>query len=111
MSSNYIKYRGKCKEFAEKACEENPELTLVRGHYHCPIWGKQAHWWTVLPDGTIYDPTVKQFPSGGIGDYVPFSGVIPCSNCGKEKPKDEMDLQGNYAFCSYKCYGQFVGVI
>ena len=33
----YKKFRGKCKEVCEEACEKDPSLTLVRGHYFCPI--------------------------------------------------------------------------
>ena len=33
MSEGYRLYRGKCKEFCERACLKDPTLTLVRGHY------------------------------------------------------------------------------
>ena len=41
--SDYATYRGCCKEFAEQAIKEDPTLQLVRGWYHCPMWGKQAY--------------------------------------------------------------------
>ena len=47
MDNDYLIYRGKCKEMAEAAAAEDTSLTVVRGHYLCPIWGEQAHWWTV----------------------------------------------------------------
>lgn len=109
--SNYAKYRGKCKEMSEAACAADPTLTLVRGHYHCPVWGEQPHWWTVRSDGTVYDPTAPQFPSGGLGEYVPFDGIVPCAECGKEmREEDVRTAEGNYAFCSTACALRFVGL-
>lgn len=109
-SENYAKFRGKCREYAEAACKKDPSLTLVRGHYLCPFWGKQPHWWCKKPDGTIVDPTVKQFPVPSVGEYVEFNGVIQCSECGKEMKEEEADIDGNYAFCSTKCHLLFVGL-
>lgn len=109
--SSHTKYRGKCKQFCEAAIASDPTLKLVRGHYYCPIWNSdEAHWWTVRPDGTIYDPTKAQFPSAGLGIYTPFSGLVNCAQCGKELPEELARLEGNYAFCSYSCHGKFVGV-
>ena len=108
---NYKKFRGKCKEFCLEEQEKDPSLTLIRGHYHCPYWGEQAHWWLTKPDGTIVDPTAKQFPSKGRGYYDPFSGVVECSQCGKEMKEEEASFESNYAFCSYECHGRFVGVL
>lgn len=107
---DYDKYRGKCKVMSEALVAADPTLTLVRGHYICHLWGEQAHWWTKKPDGTIVDPTKDQFPSRGAGEYIEFDGVIECSNCGKEMREEEADFESNYAFCSYRCHGQFVGV-
>ncbi len=64
--SDYLEFRGKCKELAEEAIRADPSLRLVRGFYHCPMWGKQAHWWAVKSDGTVVDPSVKQFPTAGV---------------------------------------------
>jgi len=108
--TDYSKYRGKCKEFCIEAQQTDPTLTLVRGHYICPFWGEQQHWWLTRLDGTIYDPTVKQFPSS-LGEYIPFSGNVTCSECGKSISEDHADFVSNYAFCSGVCYGKFVGVI
>ena len=33
--SDYMKYRGKCKEICEQEIVKNPSLTLVRGTYWC----------------------------------------------------------------------------
>ena len=67
--TDYEKYRGKCKQFSEELCAQDSSLSLVKGWYHCPIWGRQEHWWCKKPDGTIIDPTVNQFPSKGLGEY------------------------------------------
>lgn len=110
--TDYEMYRGRCKEFCDQAVMEDPSLTLVRGHYYCPIWNTdEQHWWTVRQDGTIFDPTKNQFPSKGLGVYTPFDGMVECSNCGKPMHESEADFEGRYAFCSYTCYGQFVGVL
>jgi hypothetical protein len=111
--TDYEKFRGKCKPLSEQAVAADPTLRLVRGHYHCPDWGPQAHWWCERPDGTIVDPTVDQFPTKGVGaEYVEFSGMVECSECGKEVPEAEAEIAGNghYAFCSGKCHARFVGV-
>lgn len=103
MQTDYQKYRGKCKEFCEKAITENPSLTLVRGHYVDPAWGKQQHWWCVQPDGVIVDPTAKQFPSKGHGEYIPFPGSIECEVCGSEEKEEYAYIVGSHAYCSYSC--------
>lgn len=110
-TSNYMKFRGKCKELSEAACAADPTLTLVRGHYYCPIWNtKEPHWWTKRVDGTIYDPTVLQFPSEGQGEYTEFDGTFECSECGESVKEENARFASNYVFCSDRCYGRFVGV-
>ncbi len=108
--TNYLKYRGKCKGLASALCEKDPTLTLVRGHYICWSWGKQAHWWVTKTDGTIIDPSVDQFPEPHIGEYVPFDGFIECAECGKKIKEQEASICGNYAFCSTSCNMRFVGL-
>lgn len=110
METDYIKYRGKCREMSEALVKENPSLRLVRGHYFCPFWGEQAHWWTVDSEGKVIDPTARQFPSKGTGEYIEFNGIIPCSECGTEMKEAEADIEGNYAFCSDRCHMRFVGL-
>lgn len=108
IAADYKAFRGRCKELCIQAMKEDPSLTLVRGHYLCPIWGtEEYHWWTVRPDGTIYDPTARQFPSNGTGLYVPFGGIIQCAQCGKELPEEEAIIHGNYAFCANGCCDAF----
>jgi hypothetical protein len=109
--SDYLLYRGKCKELCESACSEDKTLNLVRGHYYCPIWNtEEPHWWTVRVDGTINDPTKNQFPSRGLGIYTPFDGIVLCAECGKEVAEEDASKEGNYAFCCVRCHGRFVGV-
>ena len=108
--TGYERFRGKCKEFAEAEVAKNPELRLVRGHYYCPVWGQQAHWWCEKADGTIVDPTKSQFPSAGMGEYIEFDGLVECSECGKKIREEEASFESNYCFCSNYCHGVFVGV-
>jgi len=106
-AEGYRQFRGKCKELSEAAVAEDPTLTLVRGYYFCPIWGKdEPHWWTFRADGTIYDPTKDQFPSRGAGIYTPFDGVVYCEQCDKPMTENKAaeNSVGNHAFCSYECY-------
>lgn len=111
MTSGYLRYRGRCKEMCEEAIAADPTLRLVRGHYFCPIWNtEEQHWWTVRADGSIYDPSAKQFPSKGLGVYTEFDGTIPCANCGTEIEESKARIESRYAFCSYECHGHFVGV-
>ena len=107
----YKLYRGRCRELAEAACRDDPTLTLVRGHYFCPIWNSlEQHWWCVKPDGKIVDPTSRQFPSAGLGYYEPFDGMVDCSQCGKAVLEENASIDGRYAFCSDLCHGRFVGI-
>lgn len=104
-------YRGKCKEMSEALAKEDPTLTVVRGFYYEPHWGREEeHWWCKKEDGTIVDPTRLQYPSGGIAEfYRKFDGTFECSECGENKPAEQMMHQSRYHFCSHKCYGAFVG--
>lgn len=109
--SDYQKYRGKCKELSEELIKQNPELTLVRGYYFCPIWNvKEQHWWTKDKDGNIIDPTKDQFPSKGQGFYEEFDGTVKCSECGKIGKEEDFHYESRYAFCSDACHMRFVGL-
>ena len=100
--SNYLKYRGRCKELCEEALLNDPSLTIIRGYYHDALWGKQQHWWTVRQDGSIYDPSKLQFPDQN-GEYEQFSGLCNCEHCGKEITEEEGTIYGNYIFCGGQC--------
>jgi len=108
--SDYREFRGKCKELAESTTLADPSLVLVRGHYYCHVYGEQPHWWCARPDGTIVDPSARQFPSNGMGVYTPFDGTVECAECGKEMQEHDAKFDGNYAFCSTKCNMRFVGL-
>lgn len=97
VSSTY----GTCAEVTEAMADAFPELTRVRGHYHCPIWGERAHWWLKTPDGKIVDPTAAQFPSRGQFTYVEWidgqeEPTGKCPNCG------ELCYKGDFC-CSDEC--------
>lgn len=110
--TNYMKYRGKCEEMSKALVMENPNLRLARGYYYCPIWNKnEPHWWCVDSKGNIVDPTVLQFGSSGMGEYVEFDGYCECSQCGKKDLEEKFTHESNYSFCSYLCHGKFVGVL
>jgi hypothetical protein len=99
---NYLKFRGKCKEFCERAIELDLTLKLVRGYYHDAFWGKQEHWWTVREDGSILDPTKLQFPDQG-GEYEEFDGVFHCEQCGTAIADGDGVIYGAFIFCSGSC--------
>jgi hypothetical protein len=109
---DYKKYRGKCKEMCEALIQENPELSMVRGWYYEPEWDrKEPHWWCVDAEGNIHDPSVKQYPSQGAGEYTPFGGFFECAECAKSIPEAEVIQMGNYPCCSDKCAMRLVGLV
>lgn len=109
--SGYAAYRGKCREYCERAIKQDPSLTIVRGYYYEPIWGTiENHWWCVQSDGSIYDPTKDQFPSRGNGHYEEFNGFYSCEQCGEEVAEADMIPCGNYPCCSNKCAMRLVGL-
>jgi hypothetical protein len=111
LAEDYKTYGGRCHELAQAEVQRDPNLHLVRGYYHCPYWGRRAHWWCEKPDGTIVDPSVRQFPTAGFAAYYEeFDGNVECANCGKVVKEEEASFESNYAFCSHQCHGRFVGV-
>lgn len=108
--SDYLMYRGKCKELAEAEVSVDPTLRLVRGYYLCPLWGQQAHWWCVKPDGTIVDPSVRQFPTKGAGaEYIEYNGNIDCEHCGKTVKEGDAYAVDHHRYCSDQCYARDIG--
>lgn len=100
----YRQFRGKCRELSEALAAKNPTLRVVRGHYYCPTWGEQPHWWCVdTTTGKVVDPTATQFPSNGIGVYVEFNGILSCEYCGKEFRENEGYYNGRHCYCSGDC--------
>ena len=106
--SDYMKYRGKCKEACEALVVKNPNMKMVRGHYYDCMWDKsEQHWWCVDENNVIHDPTKDQFPTKGMGEYTEFSGFVDCVICGKTITESEIDghSTGRHIYCSYDCYG------
>jgi hypothetical protein len=95
--------RGKCKVLSELAVSADSSLKLVKGWYDCPFWGRQEHWWAIRANGEVVDPTKDQFPSGGEGEYVPFSGFYYCKQCGEEVLEENVVPYGHHVFCSDTC--------
>jgi hypothetical protein len=100
---------GTCEEATLAMQVAFPTLTRVRGHYYCPLWGEQEHWWLVAADGTIVDPTASQFPSAGRGMYIPWdeSRAEPtgiCPNCGEY-------AYGSGTCCSQTCHAAYVAYL
>jgi len=111
METDYSKFRGKCKEMSESLVEEDPSLRLVRGHYFCPIWNtEEPHWWCESEDGTVVDPTAKQFGSKGHGIYTEFDGNITCEECGEVFTEDQLVMMGTHPVCSDQCAARLVGL-
>jgi hypothetical protein len=109
--NDYTKYRGKCKEFCLIEIEKDPTLKLIRGFYYCPISNRnEQHWWCKRLDGTIFDPTRKQFLSGGEGEYIEFDGIVVCDQCGKKIPEAEAVFASRYGLCSESCLLKLVGL-
>lgn len=74
QAERYAFFRGAGRKLTMAACVADPDLTLIRGYYFCPVWNVwESHWWTVRRDGSIYDLSAAQYPSHGGGVYVPFS--------------------------------------
>jgi hypothetical protein len=96
---------GKCSEVTLEMQKIFPELIRVRGHYWDAIWGEREHWWLIDPSGETIDPTSKQFPTKGHGEYIQWNEGDPeptgiCPNCG------DHCYHGNYC-CSEKCNIEF----
>lgn len=112
IAEDYKTYRGKCKQLSEEACAKDPTLRLVRGHVFVREWcSEEAHWWCERPDGTIFDPSVLQFPSTPV-EYEEFDGVLYCCQCSKEGDEHTFTFlgSGDYFACSTECAHKFLGI-
>jgi hypothetical protein len=110
--NDYLTYAGTCKEACEALVAADSSLVLVRGYYECPMWGDRQHWWCKRDDGSIVDPTVKQFPTAGIcATYREYHGEpVPCEECGRDVAEDDMITLGNFVVCSNRCAMRLVGL-
>ena len=100
---------GQCAELTLRMEAAFPELTRVRGHYSCPVWGERAHWWLIATDGKVVDPTKAQFPSNGCGVYDSWTEgeeepTGKCPNCGGY-------IYGGRAVCSDKCHHEYIAYL
>ena len=78
---------GLCASASKELAAAFPTLRIVRGHVSGVLIGRRGHWWCEDPDGTIYDPTRRQFP--GPMDYEEWQPgtevrVGRCMNCGDD---------------------------
>jgi hypothetical protein len=78
---------GACHEATDRMVAAFPELRQVRGYYVDRRWGEREHWWCVDPAGQVVDPTARQFPSRGYGEYVELDPTArqptgKCPECG-----------------------------
>jgi hypothetical protein len=92
--------RARCESATRAMLEVFPELRRVRGFYYDAMWGARTHWWCVAPDGSIVDPTSRQFPSQGAGHYQEWRE-------GDEEPSGRCLGCGDYIFESRRG-GSFV---
>jgi hypothetical protein len=113
-SNNYLKYRGKCKELSNELEKKNPDLIVVKGWYHCPIWGKQQHYWCKnKKTGEIVDPSVKQFPSSMYADesfYEEYNGFLYCEFCNKTVKETDAKFYIHHVYCSTECLYKDIGL-
>ena len=112
-NDGYRLLAGKCAKIAAAIAKACPEFRVAKGYYHCPHWGKRGHFWLVAQDGTIYDPTIWQFPTEtGAYEEIHENSEVECDQCGKRIPLAGATIggNGNYVFCNGRCYGKYVGV-
>ncbi len=107
--------RGKCADATKEMVAAFPELKRVAGLLTV-LWlhrtGPRAaptieqHWWCVAPDGSVVDPTIRQFDGAYIISREPLDLDDPearrkvptgkCMDCGAQT------YEGS-AFCSETC--------
>lgn len=103
---------GECHEVSHAMAAVFTELTVKKGFYHCHSWGRRTHWWLVDEDGQIVDPTARQFPSAGRGDYQAISDdelpeLVPtgrCMDCGD-------DVYKGATFCNRSCENSYAAYL
>lgn len=91
--------KGLCSPITASMREEFPELTRVRGHFHCAAGHSHPHWWLETSAGVVIDPTVAQFDPCGGGVYEQYAGPEPtghCLDCGAMLYRGE-------TFCNADC--------
>lgn len=106
--------RAKCMDYTAKFVKKFPHLKRVPGFYggylEEDIGFNTEHWWCVDIDGTIVDPTVKQFLTW-TGPYIPFDDLLHqvkigrCMICGDDIYGRMSD--GHSDCCSEACADYF----
>lgn len=104
--SELVNYQ--CRSFSQAMVKQFPELKLQRGivSFSEPCPQRYEHWWCVLPNGEIYDPTVEQFKNRDPLVYTVWTPDMPvrvgrCMNCGGDIYGLEKD--GRQSVCSDEC--------
>lgn len=111
IAEDYRVFRGRCRELCAVELAKDESLVLVRGHYFCPAWAtNEPHWWLERPDGSVFDPSARQFPSNGAGLYEKFNGFFCCEQCGTEVEEEKVVPAGPYPCCSQQCALRLVGL-
>lgn len=111
----YEQYYGQCQKACGAMVLVFPELTIRKG-YASTEWGERGHWWLTTADGTIIDPTAKQFPSiFGYREWVPGSLVLigKCCNCGDEiwEAVQSLDNIKRKEICSVACGNDYTNYL
>ena len=104
IAENYPDYEstyGQCIQATKSMTKAFPELRTAKGFLFDAQWGRRQHMWCVAQDGSIVDPTKKQFPCP-----VEYDEVLPGDesriptgvrmDCGD-------DVYNGDTFCSEEC--------
>ena len=100
---------GLCASATLEMVKAFPELKRVAGYATTALHYRVQHWWCVAPDGSIVDPTVRQF-QGLVPEYEPWQPgmevkVGRCMNCGDDiyRPVGSLDGSMHMCICSDEC--------
>lgn len=106
--------RARCSEFTKLFVEKFPHLKRVSGFYgeYDPegVGLNEEHWWCVDTDGSIVDPTVKQFTYVQ-SIYTEYNEDLHqvrlgrCMNCGEDI--FGKISEGHKCICSDECAAEF----
>jgi len=111
IENHYAHFAGKCYLYVWQWWQRNNQLLVQAGFYECPFWGSRTHWWLIDENGEVFDPTCSQFPSRGMGEYIPLhEASVSCCKCGQYVPTHLIGYwHHNHNVCSDRCYGRLIG--
>lgn len=109
-SDMYRKFRGQCLPLSLAVVREHPDWRLVRGFVECPFNGREQHWWTERPDGSIFDPSIRQYNAPGLLSYEEYEGVLSCFGCGVDVNEKDAVSDGSHRYCTESCLRYTIGV-